>query len=186
MNKLAINTVGDELEKSVEFCKAEKIGLEVTAFAFPSNLNGDMASLVKRHKEAVDGVSPLILHGPFFDLAATSPDPAIVAVAKQRHEVALAAAGEIGVSFYVTHTNFTPLIRNPSYRKNWTNRMLEFWLPLADAASKHNIIICLENLWEPSPDIQADLISSGKHSSFEHPLTMDMLSYSRMLPPVPG
>lgn len=163
MNKLAINTVGDELEASVEFCKSEGIGLEVTAFAVPGNLDGDMASLVKRHREAVAEVPPLILHGPFLDLVATSRDPAIVAVARQRHEVALAAAGEIGASFYVAHTNYAPMIRDPFYRKNWTTRMLDFWLPLADAASKHNTVICLENLWEPVPDIQADLIRSGEH-----------------------
>ena len=41
--------------------------------------------------------------------------------------------------------------------------MLDFWLPFADKAGKHSIVICLENLWEPNPDIQADLISSGRH-----------------------
>lgn len=163
MNKLAINTIDDQLEKSAEFCQAEEIGIEVTDFAFPVNLDADMTSLIKRHKEAVDGVSPLSLHGPFFDLVATSLDKAIVELTRQRHEAALAAAVEIGVSFYIAHTNFTPMIRNPSYRNNWTKHMLDFWLPFADAAGKHNIIICLENLWEPGPDIQAELISSGKH-----------------------
>jgi len=41
--------------------------------------------------------------------------------------------------------------------------MLDFWLPLADAASEQNIVICLENLWEPDPNVQADLIASGQH-----------------------
>lgn len=163
MNTLAINTVGDELGASAEYCRAEGIGLEVTAFAFPTNLDGDIPALIKSHSRAVAGITPVLAHGPFLDLVATSPDPAIVAVAKQRHEVALAAAGNIGASFYIAHTNFTPMIRNPSYRKNWTKRMLEFWLPLADAASKHDIVICLENLWEPSPNIQADLIASAQH-----------------------
>ena len=163
MNRLAINTVGDELEASADFCLSHKLGLEVTAFAFPNNLDGDMVSLVKRHGEAVAGIFPLVSHGPFLDLIATSPDPAIVAVARQRHNASLAAARGIGASLYVAHTNFTPMIRNPSYRKNWTKRMLDFWLPLADAAGKHNITICLENLWEPGPDIQTELISSAKH-----------------------
>lgn len=163
MDRFAINTVGDELEVSAEYCRSERIGLEVTAFAFPANLDGDIAALVKSHSAAVANISPVLVHGPFLDLVATSPDPAIVAVAKQRHELALAAAGNIGASFYIAHTNFTPMIRNPAYRKNWTKRMLEFWLPLAEEASKHDIIVCLENLWEPTPDIQADLIASGQH-----------------------
>lgn len=163
MNKLAINTVGNELDAAADFCKAEDIGLEVSDLASPSNLDGNLAPLIERHRQAVAGISPLLSHGPFFDLIATSPDPAIVAVTKQRHEAAIVASAEIGASFYVAHTNFTPMIRNPSYRRNWTKRMLDFWLPLAEKAEKHSIIICMENLWEPSPDIQADLISSGKH-----------------------
>ena len=52
MNRLAINTRDDELESSAEFCRAEAIGLEVTVFAFPSNLDGDMPTLVERHAVA--------------------------------------------------------------------------------------------------------------------------------------
>jgi sugar phosphate isomerase/epimerase len=163
MNTLAINTVGDELEASAEYCRSKEIGLEVTAFAFPRNLDGDMPALLERHHNAVAGITPLLAHGPFLDLVATSPDPAIVAVAKQRHEAALDAAGSLGASLYIAHTNFTPMIRNPSYRKNWTTRMLDFWLPFADAARERGVVICLENLWEPTPDIQTDLIASGQH-----------------------
>ena len=163
MNQLAINTVGNELEASADFCRSERIGIEVTGFTFPEHLEGDISSRVNRHSMAVAGISPVISHGPFLDLVVTSPDPAIVAVARRRHEAALAAAGEIGASFYVAHTNFSPIIRNPSYCKNWTRRMLDFWLPLADRAGKRNMVICFENLWEPYPDIQAELIASAAH-----------------------
>jgi len=146
MNTLAINTVGYELEPSAEYCRSKRIGLELTAFALSTNLDRDMATLVKSHSEVVAGIVPVLVHGPFLDLVATSPDPAIVAVAKQQHKAALAAASQIGASFYVTHTNFAPMIRNPAYRKNWTKRMLEFWLLLADVAKDQNITICLENL----------------------------------------
>ena len=163
MNRLAINTVDDELEPSAEFCRAEGIGLEVTAFALPNNLERETSFLIRHYRESVAGISPLISHGPFLDLVATSPDPAIVEVTRARHEAALAATIEIGTSIYVAHTNYNPMIRNPSYRDNWNTRMLEFWLSLADFAAEHDIVICLENLWEPDPNIQADLISAGDH-----------------------
>jgi sugar phosphate isomerase/epimerase len=165
MSTLAINTVGDELEEAAKFCRTEGLGLEVSAFAFPDNLDGDMVSIRKRHKMAVGGITPILSHGPFFDLIATSPDSSVVALSRQRHEAALAASIEIGASFYIAHTNYNPLIRNPAYRRNWIKRTLEFWLPFAEQGSKHNVVICLENLWEPSPDIQAELISSGQHSN---------------------
>ncbi|MBA7623547.1 hypothetical protein ES703_30943 [subsurface metagenome] len=163
MKKLAINTVGDELEAAADFCRSEDIGLEVSAFAFPNNLDTDLTTLIERHKKAVVGISTVLSHGPFLDLVATSMDPAIVEVSRQRHEVSLAVAEEIGASFYVAHTNFTPMIRNASYSKNWAKRMLDFWLPFADKAGRSGIVICLENLWEPIPDIQAELVLSGHH-----------------------
>lgn len=163
MNQLAINTVGDEFEASAAFCRSEGIGIEITDFAFPKILDEDLAARITRHTKAVAGINPISSHGPFFDLIATSLDPKIVEVTRQRHDAALAASRKIGAKFYVAHTNYTPLIRQSSYRKNWVRRMLDFWLPFADEAGKDNIVICLENVWEPVPDIQAELISAGNH-----------------------
>jgi sugar phosphate isomerase/epimerase len=163
MNKLAINTLGAELESSAAYCRAESLGIEITDFAFPENLDCDPAPIISRHIKAVTGIVPLISHGPFFDLIAASRDPEIVAVARKRHSAALAATKAIGATYYIAHTNYNPLIRNPSFRNNWRSRILDFWLPFADEAGKHNIIICLENIWEPVPDIQAELIAAGNH-----------------------
>ena len=41
--------------------------------------------------------------------------------------------------------------------------MLDFWLPMADEAGRHDTVICLENIWEPEPDTQAELIAAGGH-----------------------
>lgn len=165
MNALAINTVGDhkQLEVSVNYCKSQGLGLETTDFAFPENLDGNLKDIIDHHRKVLDGVTPLLSHGPFLDLVAASPDPAIVAVANQRHEAALTASAAVGASYYVTHTNFTPMITHLSQLDTWIQAMLEFWLPLADIAGKHGMVICLENQWEPSPEIQADLIASAQH-----------------------
>jgi hypothetical protein len=109
MNRLAINTLGDELEASADFCRSEDIGIEVTDFAFPWILNEDLTPRITRHIKAVEGITPLISHGPFFDLVATSPDSKIIAVTKQRHNKALEATVKIGASTYVAHAGFMPL-----------------------------------------------------------------------------
>ncbi|MEE9555459.1 MAG: hypothetical protein V3W18_14330 [candidate division Zixibacteria bacterium] len=57
MNKLAINTLGDELDASAAYCKAEGIGIEVTDFAFPSILDKDLTNRIDRHIKAMEGVS---------------------------------------------------------------------------------------------------------------------------------
>ena len=163
MNQLAINTVGDELEASADYCRSRSIGLEITDFAFPENLDSGLSARINRHAGAVDGISPVISHGPCFDLIAASRDPEIIAVTRHRHETALAASREIGASIYVAHTNFMPQFKFPGYREFWTKRTLDFWLPFADRAGKDGMIICLENVWEPIPDIQSELITVGNH-----------------------
>jgi sugar phosphate isomerase/epimerase len=163
MNQLAINTIGDELEAAAAFCRSEQLGLEITDFAFPSILDENVNTRIDRHKEALAGISLISSHGPFFEMIAASRDKAIVSVVRDRHSAALTASIEIGAVYYVAHTNFNPLIRDPSYRKGWTERTLEFWLPFADKAGKENVTICLENVWEPVPDIQAELIAAGNH-----------------------
>jgi sugar phosphate isomerase/epimerase len=60
--------------------------------------------------------------------------------------------------------------------------MLDFWLPFADRAADKDMTICLENLWEPDPADQAELIEAGNHShlraSFDngHALVFSRLS----------
>src|SRR5262245_16814802 len=124
MNRLAINTAEDELEASADFCRTEALGLEVTAFASPSNLDGDLRPLVERHINTLRDIAPTSSHGPCVDLIATSFDPAIVEVTRRRHQVSIDAAVQLGAAIYVAHTNYNPMIRSTYYRKNWSRRML--------------------------------------------------------------
>lgn len=163
MRKLSISVLQEELGQGAGYCRREGLGIEITTFAFPEKLDGDVDSLLRQHRRELAGIAPMSFHGPFFDLVATSMDPRIVEVARSRHISALRAAASLGADIYVTHTNYTPVIRNPKHRENWTVRMLDFWLPLADMARESGITICLENLWEPTPDIQLEFLEQASH-----------------------
>lgn len=187
MNTLAINAVGDDLVPAAEYCRSEGLGIEITGFAFPKDLQGDVPAKIVRHRKAVEGIRPLISHGPFFDLVVTSRDPAIVEVCHRRHKVSLEAAHSIGASLYIAHTNFRPMIKNPSYRSNFAAGTLDFWLPFADWAAERGITICLENLWEPGPEIQAAIVDKAGHpglkASFDngHVLVFSNLTAARWI-----
>jgi len=163
MVKIAINTIGKELEITSKFCRENNIGIEVTDFAYPKNLDNNYEQNVQKHLECLSGNHLTLFHGPFLDLIATSVDQEIVKVSKQRHEQALKACLCIGAKYYIAHTNFNPLIKYPSRQKHFINQCLDFWLPIADLYGKHDIKICLENLWEDSPELQYELISKGNH-----------------------
>ena len=60
MNRLAIITVGDEMELLAAFCREQNLGLEVSDFAFPKNLEGDLTERITRHKSAVEGITAVV------------------------------------------------------------------------------------------------------------------------------
>lgn len=165
--RLAVNALEEELDSVVSFCRAESIGIEVTAFAFPASLDDGYENRVRVHAQAVDGIGPVASHGPFLDLYATSLDPAIVAVCRNRHQQAIEATAEIAASVYVAHMNFLPLIRNPSYHSRFVDAAVDFWTPLADKAQSHGITIVLENLWEPDPGVQKRVVEIASHTALK-------------------
>ena len=164
---LAVNALEEELDSVASFCRTEGIGMEVTAFAFPTALDDGYDNRVRVHAQSVDGIEPVAFHGPFLDLYATSMDPAIVAVCRDRHQQAIEAAAEIGASIYVAHLNFLPLIKNRRYRDRFVDAAVDFWIPFADKAASHGITIVLENLWEPDPTVQKQVVESADHKALK-------------------
>ncbi|MGA2797592.1 MAG: sugar phosphate isomerase/epimerase [Thermoguttaceae bacterium] len=167
MNPIAINSISKDLEAAATFCRQKKIGIEITDFAFPKNLDSDLSLQIERVKRLTFGIAPICSHGPFLDLIANSMDPEIVEVSRKRHRTALEATHAIGASKYIAHTNFNPMIRNKSYREGFCLKMREFWLPFADWAGERKITVCLENLWEPEATIQKEIVFTCKHPNIK-------------------
>ncbi len=167
MLSLLINTLPAELEQAAAFCRAEGIGLEVAAFSDVAILDGDMDEQIRRHARALKGIKPVVSHGPFHDLFATSRDPAIRAVCTQRHRQSLKAAREIGAGMYVAHTNYNVLILSAGYRTSFVLRSLDFWMPLVHEAIRDGISIVLENLWEGDPGLQRELVEKAGHPNLK-------------------
>lgn len=160
---LAVNALEEELAAAVDLCRHEGIGLEVTAFAYPANLDSDFRGRVERHVKVLAGLSPILCHGPFLDLYPTSPDPEVAAVARARHERALEAAAAVGAGIYVAHLGSIPLIRNPGYRRRFPAAAAEFWSGMADRAAESGTTIVLENLWEGGPELQKEVVGRAGH-----------------------
>ena len=160
---LAINALEHEIGDAIAFCVEENLGIEVTGFAFSSGLDIGYEERIARNVKALEGIAWVSLHGPFIDLIANSPDPAIVEVSKQRHGLGLDAAKRVGAKIYVAHLNANPLIRNKGYRNNFPKAVANFWLPFADDAGKHGMTIVLENLWEEGPEWQKRVIEEANH-----------------------
>lgn len=160
---LAVNAVEEEIPEAAAFCREEAVGLEVTAFAYPENLDRGFQARLAEHVETLRGVDPVLCHGPFLDLYPASPDPEIVAVARDRHEQALRAAAAMDARVYVAHLNSIPLIRDRAYRERFVKASAGFWSEMADRAGRSATTIVLENMWEREPELQKQVVAEADH-----------------------
>ena len=147
-----------------EIAQANGLGLELQEFADPGILEGDWRGHVTRYRKALSGFEgELALHGAFFDLFCGSPDRQVTAIARERFRQNLTIAAELGAHVVNFHINFLPLIDDPGYLPGWLKRQIAFWPPLAQEAGTLGVTIVLENMWEPDPAIQRQVLD-GVHS----------------------
>lgn len=154
----------EDLPALRDFAEAHGLGLELQEFAQPEILDGEWQALLARYRQTLSGFAgPISLHGPFVDLFSGSVDPRIAAVAMDRYRQLLEIAVELGAWLVNFHLNYNPLVDAPSYRLRWLERQAAFWTELAFEAQEAGIRIALENMWEPDPFLQVEVIQRVSH-----------------------
>lgn len=160
MERLAITTKQQDIAAHVALAREHSIGIEIQVYGCcPQLLNGDLRNLVSRHKALLAGFDgEIALHGAFYDMVSASKDVRVVALTRERYLSNLRIAAELGARHVIFHANFCPLIRHPGHRMDWTERQVVFWEEMAEEASALDLVIALENMWEPEPGIIADVL----------------------------
>jgi len=160
MERLAIATKQQDIAEYVTLAREHGIGIEIQVYGCcPQLLDGDWRSLASRHKALLAGFDgEIALHGAFYDMVSASRDVRVVSLTRERYLLNLRIAAELGARHVIFHANFCPLIRQPGHRVDWTERQVVFWGEMAEEASAHDLIIALENMWEPEPGIIADVL----------------------------
>ena len=155
MEHLLLATYQRDIRQHVELAKACGAGLELQVYGYDTDLlDGGWRELVKQHKTLVREIEgELAIHGAFLDLSPASADRRVAALARERYLTNLDIAAELGASHVVFHANFLPQIREQPYRSEWTKRQVIFWSAMVEEAATREVVIALENMWEPEPDI---------------------------------
>lgn len=153
--RLAIAIPRPDIAPYVAMARDYGIGIEIQAYGYnPGLLDGDWSSLVAEHRRLLQGFEgEIALHGAFYDMSSASEDPQIVRVTRERYLLNLRIAAELGARHVVFHANYLPWIRNTRYLRQWTQRQVEFWAEMGVEAQRLGLIVALENMWEPSPDL---------------------------------
>ncbi len=94
------------------------------------------------------------LHGPFIDLSAGSPDPAVRRLTRKRLEQLIKLVPLFKPRSVVCHAGYD--VRRYGYFKEaWSQYSLEIWSWMAERLAEHGTRLMLENVYEDGPqDIQ--------------------------------
>ncbi|MCS7178715.1 MAG: sugar phosphate isomerase/epimerase family protein [Anaerolineae bacterium] len=167
MERLAIATRRPDIAPYVALARNYGVGIEIQVYGYtPDLLDGDWSSLVKEHRRLLRGFGKEIaLHGAFYDMNSASEDRQIVRLTRERYLTCLRIAAELGAHHVIFHANYLPWIRNPAYLHRWTGQQVEFWSGMAVEAERLGVVVALENMWEPNPDLVGRVLD-GVNSPF--------------------
>jgi len=166
MKSVLLATYQRDITRHYELAQAYGAGLELQVYGYNANLlDNDWREVLDQHKALLqDFEGELAMHGAFMDMAPASIDRRVVALTRERFMLNLDIAAELGMRTVVFHTLFLPQVYRPvvgdgpDYRLSWIERQVEFWGPMAEEAAQRDLIIALENMWEPEPDLIGDVL----------------------------
>jgi sugar phosphate isomerase/epimerase len=119
----------------------------VDAAALESRSIGDFGEIAKALKG--QGLS-VTLHGPFMDLAAGSPDPAVRALTRSRLDPMVRLAGLFDAKAVICHAGYDRR-RYGSLQEVWLEKSLEVWSWLGERVQEAGSRLMLENVYEDGP-----------------------------------
>jgi sugar phosphate isomerase/epimerase len=160
MKRLAITVEEENITPYVALAREYAVGIEIQVYGYhPRLLDGRWQDLLEQHKASLHGFDgEIALHGAFYDMAASSVDPQVVALTRERYRLCMHIAAELGARTVIFHANYLPVIHHPGYRPEWTRRQVAFWLGLLDEIEWLDLTVALENMWEPEPDIIVEVL----------------------------
>ena len=168
MNELFVQATEDVAYDFIEFAKANRYGVELTSFALPWILNGDLESLLQFYKLALkDFRNDLAIHGVFMDIITASRDTKMVNVAKERILQNIEIAKRLGAKIVTFCSCFNPCIAagSPGYAEGYKQRQIRFWTEILEQVND-NLLLVFENLWEPQPELVRDVVDGVNHKNF--------------------
>jgi len=165
MEQILLATYQRDITRHYELAQAHGAGLELQVYGYDTDLlDSGWRELLDQHKALLrDFEGELAIHGAFLDMSPASEDRRVVALTRERFMLNLDIAAELGARHVVFHTQFLPqayrpVVGGPDYRLSWTEGQVEFWGPMAEEAARRGVVIALENMWEPAPDIIGDVL----------------------------
>ena len=156
---LHVSLAYPEVARHLDLLAERGLGVEVTLYDTEWLLHTGGRDGVRRLGSALAerGVS-VNTHGPIFDLNPGSLDPVIRKHTRRCWERAIGVAGALGARMINFHTCFNPLLPESTFA-GWLALSLEIWERVVDLTTDAGMTLLLENMFEPTPQVQLDLLA---------------------------
>lgn len=142
-----------EFEEFIEIARKRGLGFEIQEFCLPRVMDGDWKKRLDEYKRILsDFEGGLSIHNAFFNTVNVSADPEFVKLTKKRYDFHFMIAGELGVKIIVSHFHWLPFYRDV-YLYQWQDEQAKFWDYYVNRAEKDDLLLVIENIFEPRPEI---------------------------------
>ncbi len=149
--KLYVSTIDEQAHTlAMEY----GLGLELAEFCTASNLDELFHKKDTMVRSKLKYTDRLTMHGPFSELFPCAVDPMIRGVAARRYRQTIAVAQHYGISKIIFHGGYDPHLYFPCW---YLEQSILFWKDFLSELPD-NMVICLENVLEETPDMLADII----------------------------
>lgn len=143
--------------------------IEMQDFVQPDVIMNETTELVAQWQTALKGhTGPRGIHGPFYGLDVSNPDPEIRAVVQKRLIKGVEIAAALQADLMVVHSpfNFWHVLNYANYeflRPALMEASIDCLTPVLASAQTHGVTLALENIDDTNPADRADLADQINH-----------------------
>jgi sugar phosphate isomerase/epimerase len=157
--RFALSTTFSDVSRHLDALEEKGLGVEVTLYDTEWLLALDRTTTVRKlgDEMAARGID-VGVHAPIFDLNPGSLDPVVRKHTRLCWERAIGVAGALGARLINFHSGHNPLLPESTF-PGWLALSIEIWERVVDLTSDAGMTLLIENMFEPTPQVQEDLLA---------------------------
>jgi len=137
-----------------DLARRHGLGLEIAEYCTAWNMDDKFAETHAALQDTLKDVKSRALHAPFNELFPCAIDPKARALARERYAQAINLAKSYGADRVIIHGGYNPRMYYPIW---YVEQSVIFWQEFMRGYDE-SILICLENVFEETPDMLLDII----------------------------
>jgi len=166
--RFALSTSFADVGRHLDVLEEKGLGVELSLYDTEWLLAIDRTTTVRKLGDeiAARGIE-VTVHAPIFDLNPGSLDPVIRKHTRRCWERAVGVAGALRARMINFHTGHHPLLPESTF-PGWLALSMEIWERIEELAVDAGMTLLLENMFEPTPQVQLDLLAQleSRHAAF--------------------